>query len=281
MSRVPDMRGWLRYLLPGALLVALLAPMVAAGAPHETVQLRHRTADEVVPLLRPFLAPGGAMTGQGYKLFIRTSPENLRELKRILADIDTGLRQLLISVSMDAATTRSSQGIEVSGRAGGDSVTVGAGDSDEALSLRLQGNRQHTTAPATYQVKSSEGQWATIGTGTAYPVRTRVRTAQGTEIERVEMVSANTGFQVLPRVNGEQVTLRIRPYRSRAPQTSRGAIDYTEMDTVVRGRLGNWIPIGSATSAGTTRNQTLTGAASESSALSQGMAVKVELIDRP
>ncbi|UCE90280.1 MAG: hypothetical protein JSW10_05545, partial [Pseudomonadota bacterium] len=222
------------------------------------------------------------LTGQGYKLFIKTTPENLRELKQILADIDVGARQLLISVSMDASALRASQGAEVTGQVAiGDSASVRAGSSSNDVSVRLHGSRQSEAAPATYQIKSSEGQWATINTGTAYPVRKRVRTAYGTEIERVEMVSANSGFQVLPLVSDQEVTLRVRPYRSARERDPHGAIEYSELDTVVRGRLGRWIPLGGATSGSSSRNSTLTGTSREESSLAQSMAVKIDLVDSP
>ena len=48
-------------------LFLLLALLWLGSAPAqellEVISLRHRTAEQVIPLLRPMLAPGGALSG--------------------------------------------------------------------------------------------------------------------------------------------------------------------------------------------------------------------------
>ncbi len=43
----------------------------------ETIQLRHRPSDEVIPIIKPMLAPEASITGTGYKL-----PEALKPLAK-------------------------------------------------------------------------------------------------------------------------------------------------------------------------------------------------------
>ncbi len=69
------------------LLALLLAPALRAQQ-LEIIELKHRTADDVLPNLRAFLEPGGALTGQGYQLFVRASAANARQLKQLLATLD-------------------------------------------------------------------------------------------------------------------------------------------------------------------------------------------------
>lgn len=81
------------------LLLALAAASTTAGAqPIEIIGLRHRFADDLLPLLQPLVEPGGALTGQGSQLFLRASPANARQIKEVLATLDRPPRQLLITV---------------------------------------------------------------------------------------------------------------------------------------------------------------------------------------
>ena len=55
------------------LLLLLLAPLAYGQHALEIIPLRHRTVDQVLPTLRPLLAPGGTLTGQANQLIVRTS----------------------------------------------------------------------------------------------------------------------------------------------------------------------------------------------------------------
>ena len=100
-----------RLLLSPLLLLLLASPAVLAQETLEVISLRHRTVDQVLPVLRPLLAPGGALTGQSNQLIVRTSPENLAQIRAVLDAIDQPARRLMISVRFDASqqTARSAR----------------------------------------------------------------------------------------------------------------------------------------------------------------------------
>ena len=100
-----------RLLLSPLLLLLLASPAVLAQETLEVISLRHRTVEQVLPLLRPLLAPGGALTGQSNQLIVRTSPENLAQIRAVLDAIDQPPRRLMISVRFDASqqTARSAR----------------------------------------------------------------------------------------------------------------------------------------------------------------------------
>ena len=81
----------------------------------EVIDLRHRTAEQILPDLRPLLAPGAVLTGQRNQLIVRTSPENLAELRRALEALDRPARRLVISVRFDDAATGERAGFEAGG----------------------------------------------------------------------------------------------------------------------------------------------------------------------
>ena len=99
-----------------SLLLALLAGVAHAQQQLEIINLKSRTADQVLPQLRPFVEPGGTLSGMNNQIFLRASDANRRQIKELLAAIDRPPRRLLISVRQDADSTSSARGGEVSGR---------------------------------------------------------------------------------------------------------------------------------------------------------------------
>src|SRR5256885_7247344 len=117
---------WVRSVL-AAVLAGCAAHSLAQQA-LEIIPLRHRTVDQVLPVLQPLVEPGGALTGQSGQLIVRTSPANLAEIKRALEAIDRPPRRLQISVRFDDSLEAASQGIEAGGRVrGGGSRVDGRG----------------------------------------------------------------------------------------------------------------------------------------------------------
>ena len=92
-------------------LLLFATSAVLAQETLEVISLRHRTAEQVLPVLRPLLAPGGALTGQSNQLIVRTSAENLAQIRAVLDAIDQPPRRLMISVRFDAGqqTARSAR----------------------------------------------------------------------------------------------------------------------------------------------------------------------------
>lgn len=80
-----------------ALVSCALAAAVLAQS-LEVIDLRHRRAEEVIPVLQPLLEPGGALSGKDYKLFVRASAANVAQLRQALAQLDRQPRQLFVSV---------------------------------------------------------------------------------------------------------------------------------------------------------------------------------------
>ena len=82
----------------------------------EVIPLKHRTAEEVVPILQPFVAEGGAISGMRNQVILSTTPSNLAEIKKILNSIDGELRRLMVSVRQDESRDVRGGEIGISGR---------------------------------------------------------------------------------------------------------------------------------------------------------------------
>jgi hypothetical protein len=193
-------------------------------------------------------------------LIVRTTPENLAELRKVLDAVDSVPKRLVISVRQEAAGTGVASEAEVSGSigAGGARVTVPRSRSkqggsvevrkgDDVVRARAQSSQSAATDRGVQTVQVLEGNEALIRIGQSVPVRSRsvIQTPQGAQIsESVEYRDADTGFRVRPRVNGDRVTLEISTRRDQVDDPRKQTIDLQRVDTVVSGRLGEWMEIG-------------------------------------
>src|SRR5688572_4177997 len=98
-----------------ALVLLAYACGAAAQMVLEVLPLRHRTVEEVIPVLQPMMARDSSLTGTRGELIVRTTPANLEEVKRILASIDAPARRLQITVAQSVAGDSTRRGAEVSG----------------------------------------------------------------------------------------------------------------------------------------------------------------------
>jgi type II secretory pathway component GspD/PulD (secretin) len=205
-----------------------LVALLFAGSAHaqyslEVLTLRHRTAEQVLPALQPLVEPGGALSGQGNQLLVRTSPANLAELRRALEAIDQPARRLGISVRFDDSFSASRRTIGASGRIGpqGSNVEIRARDSSSREQVQVD-----------QRVVVLEGTHATIYTGQSQPVRERryIQTPGGVVSQEVTVLQdTRMGFDVVPTISGSTVQVRI------AGSTA---------TTTASGPLGEWFELG-------------------------------------
>ena len=80
------------------------------------IELQHRSAQDVLPVLVPLVEPGGSLSGFDYKLFLRASPANREEIRRALSALDTPPRRLRIEVSQNRSSADSQSGWAGSGQ---------------------------------------------------------------------------------------------------------------------------------------------------------------------
>lgn len=239
------------------LLFCCVSPATIAANSLEVIPLKHRSAVEVIPILRPFVDPQGVLSGTGYQLIVRTTPANLVQLRDILARIDTAPRRLLITVRQSADASDTDHDTRLSGSVqigGGARIAVPDRRSDGASieyhdrNTRLRGRARSTQSRSadadTQQVQVLEGHEALIQIGQSVPVLERSIDPYGGVANQLAYKDVMRGFYVLPRINGDQVTLDVSPQHDTLSQQQGGAIDIQRMHTTVSGRLGEWLDIG-------------------------------------
>ena len=281
--------------LPGFIIVLLFA--LAAHAQQtvlEVIDLKYRSADQIVPMLKPLLAPGGTISSLQNRVILRTTTQNMAELKKVLDAVDTLPKRLLISVRQVAEGAGLDSEAEVSGSIGTGDVratvpgsrsqhggTVVIRKGDNVVKGRVSSSQSASTDRGVQTVQVLEGNEATIRIGQSVPVRNQsvVQTPQGPRISQsVEYRDADTGFRVRPRVNGDRVTLEINSRRDTVADPNSQTLNVQRVDTVVSGRLGEWMEIGGVDQS---RVQTDNGTASRRSNITSGerkVLLKVEVV---
>ena len=105
--------------------LTLLIAGAALADEVEVIPLQHRTAEQVIPTLRPLVAPGGAVTGMQSSLIVRSTRANIEEIKRVVAALDRAPRRLLISVRQNASGSADRQSISAGGTVSGSRARPG------------------------------------------------------------------------------------------------------------------------------------------------------------
>lgn len=229
----------------------------------EIIELKHGVVSDIVPVLKPLVVEGGTITGMNSKLIIKTTPSNLKQIKEVLAQLDNAPRRLMISVkqNVDGNLKRSESGL--SGRYNSGNVRVESPDiSNEGTIIQGQdsdGNviryrtletRSNIEDRNVFRIQTLEGHPAHIDVGNSVPIPTQsaVVTGGGVVVSNgVEYRDVTSGFYVLPRLQGDNVTLLVAPHLSRVSPNQAAIFDIQEVETTATGRLGEWIQIGGTT----------------------------------
>ncbi len=237
----------------------------AAEMTLEIIPLQFRNAEEIIPIIRPLVQHGGTVTGMNNQLIIKTTAGNLMEIKQILAQIDKAARRLLITVKQDISGDINTREHGVSGRYSRGDVTVSSNnrpDNNRGLVLSAEdqdGNniryrnlstRSDIDDRNTFQVQTVDGKAAYIQTGQQVPIANRNAyvTRGGVVVQdTIEYHDVSSGFYVLPRLNGDRVTLLVSPHLSRIQPNQGGVFEVQNAETTTIGRLGEWLQIGGVT----------------------------------
>ena len=228
----------------------------------EVISLQNRNADEIIPILQPLVHKGGTVTGMNNQLIIKTTASNMAEIKQILAGIDKAARRLMITVKQDIDGQSESNQQSISGRYSKGDLSVSSknkGESNKGLVLSKQdsdGNRiryrnlstqSDLDDKNTFIVQTIEGKAAYVQTGQQVPVANRNAyiTHGGVVVQdTIDYHDVSSGFYVLPRLNGNRVTLLVSPQLSRVNLNQDSAFEIQNAETTIMGHLGEWLEIG-------------------------------------
>lgn len=219
-----------------ALILGVLLAVGAVAASLDVIELRYRNADELLPLITPHLTESATVTGMADKLVVRAEQTELIALRRLVAELDTPPRAVLVTVRRGSGSHAVNSGFEL-----GSSATRGR--------VRIHRSESAHSDSGEQQLRGLEGRPLQITTRTLLPITDHVAwlgdggVGSATQTQLLEL---DGGLYALPRLRGDmvEVDILVQDRRRDDPLSSRQVV------TTVSGRAGEWIPfaaIGTAT----------------------------------
>jgi len=253
-------------------LVALLAslfcsasiPQARAAEPElHVIPLKHRFAEDVIPLLRPLLAPGESVSGVDSHLIVRATPRTIAQIERMLADVDTPRRNLRISVRHAGESERlqARQGVSGDAHQGNTRIVVtggarntggvNVGHAGPAGALQLHSEQRVTTKrdTSTQDLTVLDGGRAFLRVGESIPLVQPFLALAGnrvTVLPGIQYYDVTTGFEVEPRILGERILLTVTPRIGFRSNQGTQNISLQELHTAVAVQPGEWVDLGGA-----------------------------------
>jgi hypothetical protein len=236
------------------LLVVLLS--LASGATalaqtetllQETVKLEHKPAGDIIPLIKPLLPEHAVIRGEGYKMMLKTTAENMPQVKQLIADLDKPLQQLQISVALSPVVLQQETTVPSSTTTSPNQQSTTTPAITTSGTTRIYKTRgQHVTGEIQV-VQMLQDRWSMIRTGQAIPVTKRTRNADGTVTESISYQQINQGLRIRPQLLGEEVILSIQPFYEAASESGSGQEIYYKSQQQTKAWLGTWISIDATT----------------------------------
>lgn len=253
----------------------LVWSLLAWGQGLEIIKLHHRRADALLPQLTRFVEPGGALTGIDDTLILRASARNQREIRELVAALDTPLRRLMISLRLEGSDSSDASGAGVSGR-----VEVGADGTVVSGRGHLHQSDSRGRRNVAQQVQTMDGGRAAIMVGQSYllPMRQLVVGPAGAILsETLVQHDLATGFVAVPRLAGETVTIEISP-RDDTPGPLPGSVNSQRLLTALSGRIGEWMELGGSATQQSTAGGGIASHAAQSASRQRRLLLKVDVL---
>ncbi len=266
-----------------ALLLALLAaPVIAERMFVEVIGLKYRTTEEIIPVLQPLMTQGASVTGYHNQLILKSTAENLAEVKQVLNRLDTPPRRLMLHVRHARDRAALEQDLEASAavRIGSRArISVGDHPPDEGIEARVSRITTTDNRTGSQQIQTLEGRPAFIQSGKRVPVAQTIHDAHGHTVTTITQQDAMRGFYVTARLVGEnEVLLDISTQLNRVIGAG-GSIEVNETQSSVSGRLGQWLPLGGTSSADKSRESGLLRRYHSTAEENLDLWVRVEALD--
>ena len=222
------------------IFITLLGNSVfAAETVIEVIPLTYRPASEILPLLAPLVGDTAQLVDNGSNLLVKTTPEQLAEIKAIVGQLDVRQNNLLVTVMQSRQTTADelNAGVRVQLNVPIDNPSKSGG----RMMARVRQTQGKNADENTQTIRTLEGVAAHIKAGNMYPRQNFSVYGYPTTTEFTE---ATTGFAVTPRLVGEQVTLSVSPWSDR--MNGRGQIETQDAQSTLSVKLGEWVELGGA-----------------------------------
>jgi len=258
-------------------LFALFAQ--SAFAAMEVIELNFRNADELLPTVQSVLGQDGNASAYGQKLIVNAPAEKIRELRELLAKLDTRPHRLLISVDRGQSQQGTLNDFAVDGTlsSGNAEIKIGQGEINGKDQVRIIRSTSAGGSSRIQQIQTNEGYAALIQGGQSVPIRNTWQDGKGNIHQETSYRDLNQGLYVTATLSGDQVFLDISNQHNRL--SGSGQIQLEQVATRVSGKLGQWIDLGGIDSEQNQQGRDILRSTNGQSRDAMQLRVKVELLD--
>lgn len=257
-----------------ALLCALLLAFAAAADERRlyTLSLRHTLPEQVLPALAAQLSADSSINAYRQQLILNATAAEYRQISALLEQLDQAPHSLLISVRGQGQQFEQREQYGADGRIGSGNVQVQSGPGghyQRRTETRVTVNQstRQGSSDGTQQVRAVEGMAAFISAGATYPLRS------GNYGER-QLTPVTSGFYATARIlDGDEVLVDIDQHDDRM---AGGTVETQSLQTQVRGRLGEWIDLGSIGGTSSDSERGLTRYGNRNTSTLTGISIRVE-----
>lgn len=291
----------MRRFLLGLSMLLLSLPLYAAQV-IELIPLKSQLPQNIIPVIQPLLSQGDAISSMNNQLIIKVDEAQLPRIRQLVEQLDSPPKRLLIEVrhSGDGIGNLSDYNVSARVNAGDGNLRlnenrgrpydydVGAriSTSDSNVNVKIKQRRTENQFDDNQVIQATEGFPALIRYGQVIPYQVHDYRYDGRYVRRdryTEFLDATSGVFVIPRLNGDQVSLEIEQQRNRAYgynndfARQRGNLSVQSSSTFVTGRLGDWIRLGGIGESNTSREQGVVSRRTTDLSKDQQIMVRVTL----
>jgi hypothetical protein len=223
----------LNKLLTLVFIILLTSSALASDTIIEVIPLVNRPASEIVPLLNPLVDNGTQLIDNGSNILVKTAPYRMTEIKAIIKQLDVRQSNLLITVIQSNQTNADELNAAASARLNDQSK------SGVQVIGHIYQTQDKYSDQNTQTIRTMEGAPARIKIGNVYPRQNFSAFGYPTTTEFTE---ATTGFEVTPKLVGQQVILSVAPWSDK--MNGRGQIETQNAQATIRINLGVWVELG-------------------------------------
>ena len=210
------------------------------------IELKYLPANEILPVIRPFLASGETLTGSRYTLFLNSTPETASRIRSIVSTLDKAPRELMITVVQGKNVREILSSVDVSGNLtfGNNANIVFGRNPQESDSISVTGRTGESFRRDSniQHVRVQEGLPATLFIGQSIPV-SPLQYGRG-DRSHVGYQHVMSGFRVLTRLSNDRFILDIASQGGSSTSNVHQGVGYQQIQTQIQGRLGQWLDIG-------------------------------------
>lgn len=262
-----------------------------AAAEMRIFELQHRPAAELAGMVRQLVNDSAKVTSHRNTLMVNSTSAELAEVAKLVEAYDQPLLMLRITVEQGVRADTSATEFKASGRMQNESVSARFGtpsgkdyqlsfnDGGSSLALSGQAGQRIEKRSASQFIHVVEGYPASISVGHAVPFTSQLRyfcRRHPHFVESIEYKNVDTGFEVLPEVQGGMVNIEIRPYMNFLNSQNPNQIVFHEAATNVRVPLGRWFDLGSHVQSREGLGREIIGIASGSGSSANKIRIRID-----